>query len=683
MISAALAVIGATSPVLAAEPELAVYVTDANEDVYVAIYGDVAIQLVACKGVHEARAVLQLPAGTQARETTFGRLKADFGFGTHPRIPCGSDTRFDIDLPATLPIWADLTGSGNYYFSASGDIKLFYAVPSKCTGIKTALAIRERLQLPGVLQGLIAPEGLSTEVVLDCGKDAILVEPPPPTATEQWSLHKFDTFLTAESTGDTIYVARYQSAAKGAPPAYLPIWRTSAGASSDIVLSGGNLAGETEVALKSLFGIPATAPVTQLGAEAVAAVRSAVHVDLCLSNCEGYVHGHAAFLNPGIDLGLTKIGAGTLSQRFSRLGDDQLVWGFEGNREAVFTECDLVSEALGLRLPGNDAADWLASVDAGLRATPEPGREFVCRNRPAEICLRRLTGGTTLTQALFTEGADCPGARRLLVELPDSVQMPGPLFLSGSAFKTIELVPSSGVTQSHISGAPGRLTGGGSSCLSSSTEALIFADRLPRLSMHRITLRRTGGDTSGEVVAIQVQNGTLVLDNTTLGGVGEGTIPVGRGVTLCQGDLYAADSAINALSLSIQGVSARTLISGTVSHPMLVGQSRFGLLLSANSIVRLHHVKIAATSPLVLRGGQAVGTRIDFSPGIGPAGSSTGLMLERGASAAFTTSTVGGFRCVAGFVDADSKVSFILPGNDLARDNTHVVCGPGQFSLIE
>jgi len=678
-----LAVIGTITPAMSAEPELSVYVTDANEDVFVAVYGNVAVQLVACKNVQEARTVLQLPAGTQARQTTLNRLKADFGYGAHPRIPCGPNTRFDIDWPATSPIWADLTNSGNYYFSAPNDVRQHYAVPSKCTGIKTALAIRERLQLPGVLQGLLAPEGLSVQIVLDCGNSAIVIEPVPLSDSEGWSLHRFDTFLTAESTGDTIYVARYRSSNKDIPPAYLPIWRTSNGASSEIILAGGSLALETETALKNLFGIPTTAPLTPLGAEAVAAVRSAVHVDLCVSNCEGYVRNHAVFVSPGTDLGLTKIETKVFSQRLSRLGEEQLVWRFEQNRDAVFTQCNLVLDALGLRPQGNEAIDWLASVDAGLLATSQPGREFVCRTRPAAICIRRVAGTTSLTNAHFSEGPDCPGASHLRVELPESVRMSGPILLSGSNFKTIELVPSPGVAQSIIAVKSGRITESVSACLLSSPEVLVFADGLPRLILHRLTLHRADGNTGGEVVAIQVQNGTLGLDNAKIGDDREGVVPIERGIVLCQAELYAVDSSIRASALAVQGIAARTLLSGTLTSPLLIGPSRVGLLSSEHSSVRLHHVKVAASKPVVLRGAHAVGTNLDLSSGGDSMGSSTGVELERGASATLTTSTILGFRCVAAFGDAGSKIDLILPGNNLARDNTHLACGPGQFTVME
>jgi hypothetical protein len=235
-----------------------------------------------------------------------------------------------------------------------------------------------------------------------------------------------------------------------------------------------------------------------------------------------------------------------------------------------------------------------------------------------------------------------------------------------------------------LTGNPGPLTAGSASCLLSSTEALLFADRLPRLAIHDVSLRRAAGAGSAEVVALQVQNGALVLDAVVLGGDAEGTQPLARGVTLCLADLYAADSAIHASSLGVQGISARILFAGTSADRALIAQPRFGLLLSADSTARLHQAHVVARTPLVLRGGRAVASRSELSPGAGPGNDSTALMLERGASAAFTTATLAGFRCVASFADAASSASFVLPGNDLVRDNTHLACGaPGQLTLLE
>lgn len=672
------------APVLATPPTLAVYVTDADEDVYVALYGDLAVELVACAGAQEARALLQLASETPALETTLAKLESDFAFGTHPRIPCGPAAAFDIDWPATTPIWADLAGSGNYFLPAPGGGEVFYAVPARCTGLKSALAIRERLQLPGVLRGLSAPEVLGRLVVLDCGGSGGEIEGPGETSTsvEELSLHRFDTFLTAESTGDTLWVVRYRPSTGAAVPAYLPIWRVNGRSVAELVLAGGEPASRTEAELKTLFGLPAAAGVTALGAEAVAAVRSAVHVDLCLADCEGYVHRHAAFLNPAVDLGVTEIGAGTASRRLSRLGEEQIVWRFVGSREAVLTSCNRAVAALGLQV--SDAPDWLSSVEAVTLSAPGEGEGFACRESASETCLRRIADGEPLTQASFGPGADCAGARRLRIELPSTVRASAPLQLTGSDFESIEVVPRSGVDRSIVTGTPGRPGSAASSCVLSTTGALVFADRLRRLELRDVGLRRADGDAADEVVAIQVQSGALVLDDVEIGSDAEGTQPLTRGVSLCLADLYAVSSEIRAQSLGIQGVSARILLSGTSSEPTVIAEPRYGMLLSAASSLRMDHARIVARTPLVLRGGQAVAGRTELSPGSNAAGDSTAVMLERGASATFTTSTARGFRCVASFTDTESRAGFVLPGNDLARDNTHLACGAaGQFSLLE
>jgi len=85
-----------------------------------------------------------------------------------------------------------------------------------------------------------------------------------------------------------------------------------------------------------------------------------------------------------------------------------------------------------------------------------------------------------------------------------------------------------------------------------------------------------------------------------LGGDAEGTQPLGRGITLCRADLYAQRSKIEAKSLAIQGVSARILLSGTTSNAALIVKPRYGMLLSADSMVRIHEAQITATTPLVL-----------------------------------------------------------------------------------
>ncbi len=310
VLSAITALAWLTTPLLAAEPGLAVYVTDADEDAYVALYdGQTAVALEGCADPAAARRLLALPADITALETTLGTLEAEFAFGDHPTLPC--DAAFDRDWPATEPVWADLEGSGNYYLKSPSGSDLYYAIPSRCEALKAALAIRERLQLPAVLQGLVAPPDLGEVVVLDCGRALPTDEPatPPATGEANWDLFRFSTFLSEASTGDTIYVARYRASTADAPAVYLPIWRVDGMPAADLTLRGGRIEEAALRAMRNFFGLAPEAAVEALGAEAVSAVRSMVHVDLCLSECEAYAHRHAAFLNPGIDFGLTEIGA--------------------------------------------------------------------------------------------------------------------------------------------------------------------------------------------------------------------------------------------------------------------------------------------------------------------------------------------------------------------------------------
>lgn len=678
-----ISLVACCAPALAGTPELAVYVTDADEDVYVALYGRAAVELAACAGPGEAKALLQLPAAAPVAETTLVRLVSEFNLGAHPRIPCQPGARFDADWPATAPIWADLLASGNYFLPAPSGGGAFYGIPARCKEIKAALAIRERLQLPGVLQEQAAPPALNLALLLDCGaaEDGGGGPGEPALPTTSLSLHRFETFLSAESSGESILVARAQPT-DGAPPVYLPIWRVDGVAVSATLLAGGPPAAALQAALAELFDLGPNAPVTPLGAEAVAAVRMAPHVDLCLAQCDGYVHRHAAFLDPAVDFGLTEIAGGATTRRLTRLGDEQFVWNYAGAREAVFTACERVAAALGLQAPA--ATDWSKSIEASLLAEPKSDNAFACPAAAAQTCVRRIADGATLTAAAFAPGADCAAARRLRVELPAAVSLAGPPQLSGGDFQSIELAPKAGVARSIVTGKPGPPTAVTSSCFPSTTRALLFADRLPHLVLRRLGLHSAVGAAGEEVVGLAVEHGSLVLDGTELGGAADATQPLARGVTLCQADLYAADSAIRASALGVQGVSARILVAGTAAAPSLIAEPRFGLLASAESILRLHHARISARTPLVLRGGSAVASRTELSPGADAANDAAAVQLERGAAATFSTSTAGGFRCVATFADAGSSAAFVLPGNDLARDNTHLACGaPGRFTLLE
>ncbi len=288
-----------------AEPQLAAFVTDQNDDVYVALFDGKAVELAGCTSAGQAKRLLHLPDTAAVSEATLARLQAENGFGTQPRLPCPG-TAFDIDWPATTAIWADVEASGNYYLpspSGSG----YFAVPTACAEIKAALAVRERLQLPGVLQGFAAPPDAGTPFVLDCGRGDLGGPSDVAAASAaRWSLHRFETFLNAESIGDTIYVARFTPPGEGAQPSYLPIVRLDGKATRDIIADAA-AADAAEKKLRAFFGIAGTETVTLLGADAVAALRSAPFVDLCLSDCDGYQRDHAAFAQPGIDPFITTI----------------------------------------------------------------------------------------------------------------------------------------------------------------------------------------------------------------------------------------------------------------------------------------------------------------------------------------------------------------------------------------
>ena len=269
------------------------------------------------------------------------------------------------------------------------------------------------------------------------------------------------------------------------------------------------------------------------------------------------------------------------------------------------------------------------------------------------------------------------------VELPALVRLPQALLLQGLGFAAVELTPAEGIGRSRLLVTPSRLSANSASCILSTTDALIVANALPLLELHRIDMERAAGDAAGEVVAMQIQGGTLVLDDVTIGNESEGSMAVQRGVNLCLADLYAAGGRITAETIALQGLAARLMVSGTPQVRAGLARARFGLLLASGSLARLHQVDVQAASPVVLRGAELRASSVALSPVTTGAGVGSAVQLERVSGAEFVTSTVGGFRCAVSFVDAASRLSFLLPGNGIARDNTHAACGPGQFSLVE
>jgi hypothetical protein len=665
----------------AAPPELQVYVSEQNADVYVALFDSKAVELSGCTNAADAKRLLHLPGGTQTVETTLAKLKAENEYGEQSRLPCPGKA-FDLDWPAGTRIWADVERSANYYLPAPAPRSGYYAIPTVCTEIKAALAIRERLQLPGVLQGFLAPSDLGSPVVLDCGRGELAV---PVDATgagaPQWSLHRFETFLSAESIGDTVYVARYTPPGEGSKPSYLPILRLDGRSTRDLIVEGGVAAEAAEAKLRDLFGISRGNAVTLLGADAVAALRSAVYVDLCLTDCADHNRAHAAFAQPGLDLGLSELSPGITVTSLDPLGNPRLEWTYAEGRSLSFTGCPQLTGALGLSAPA--IGDWMAETERTLKTTDSLGTSFDCRGSASDTCVRRLNEGDTLTPARFTAEGDCAGRTNLNLELPASVKLPQALVLKALPFRTVRLAPAPGIARARLIMTESRIPAGTVSCILASTGVLIVADGLSRLELQRIDLARASGPSTDEVVGLLAQNGVLALNDVTIGTTAEGLTTLARGISLCLADLYARDLRIEADMLAVQGVRARLLVFARPPARSALARARYGAVLSSDSRMRMEFTDVAAANPLVLRGAQVAGRSDSLAPISNDLAVGSGVQLERNSSASFTTSTVARFHCAVSFADAASSASFLLPGNDIAHDNTNRACGPGRFSLIE
>jgi hypothetical protein len=670
-----------TAAAEAAPPALQVYVTEQNADVYVALFDRKAVELAGCTNATDAKRLLHQSESTETVETTLAKLKAENAYGEQLRLPCPGKS-FDLDWPAATPIWADVERSGNYYLPAPPSHTGYYAVPAACTEIKATLAIRERLQLPGVLQGFLAPSDLGSPIVLDCGRGDLSAPVDAGSAgAAQWSLHRFETFLSAESIGDTIYVARYTPPGKDSKPSYLPVLRLDGRSTRDLIVEGGAAAEAAEAKLRDLFGISRGDPVTLLGAEAVAALRSAVYVDLCLTNCASYRRTPAAFGQPGVDLGLSELRLGITASSLDPLGNARLDWTYAEGRGFSFTDCPLLMAALGLTAPA--IGDWMAETERALKATGSIGTSFDCRGSARDTCTRRLSEGDALTPARFAAGDDCAGRTNLRLELPASVKVPQALVLKALPFTTARLAPAPGIARARLITSANRIPAGTASCVLASTGVLIAVDGLSRLELQQIDLARASGPSTDEVVGLLAQNSILALEDVTIGAAGEGLTTLPRGISLCVADLYASNLKVEADMLAVQAVRSRLLLFGRAPAHSTLTRARYGAILSSDSRMRMDFTEVAAANPLVLRGAQVAGRSDSLTPMSSAPAAGSGVQLERNSSASFTTSTVAGFHCAVSFADDASSASFLLPGNDIAHDNTNRACGPGRFSLIE
>ncbi|MBS0125391.1 hypothetical protein [Thetidibacter halocola] len=668
----------------AAPPGLAVYVTDENVDVYVATYGDQAVELTGCTGESAARAILALDGGVPVDVTTFSVLSADFALGAHPAIPCLAAPPEETAWPADTRIWADLEGSGNYFLAAP-DGPEFYALPRRCETLKAALDIRARLQRSGVLQGLDAPPGAVVRVTLDCG-DAVPGDPAGPQqpavgASATWSLHSIDVLLSDVGL-DRIFVARL-SPPEGSmePPRYLPVWRLDGQPVAELFLTGGDALDAAESRLKALLGQGADAPVTLLGAEARTSVDNALYADICTEGCDGYDHRHGYFAFPGVDFQLTEDNVVPLVPAIDRLGRPRLGFSFGPNRQAVFIGCGVLISAMGLSDAGS--MEWAeAARFAEARAGSDRREAFICPPPDVLTCLRRIAPGASLTASSFRPGAACAGRRILDLRLPALSRSTSTINLDGSSFDEIILRPDDGLEKAQLRVAPGQ-SAGVSACLLSRTESLISARGLPRLSVYAVDLVREGETGGGEVIGIEVENGTLAAEALTVMGDSELSRAVARGLSLCRADLYLGAVALHGNAVALQAFGSRILGLGGDEAPLTLSSDVYGLILSGGTQARFRDAEVNARTGLVLRTAQVSGTRVALvsqgpSGGVGDA-----LQLNGVSTAEFFSSLARGFRCVAAFWSAEPSVRFVLPSNRLSAENTMLSCGAGALVIEE
>lgn len=676
----------ATVTALAAPPELAAYVTDDNKDVYVALYGDVAVELAGCPTEAAARSLVALPAAAIA-QTTLAELQAAHPL-THPKIPCTPEAKFDADFAATTPVWFDLNGTRRYYLPSPAAQGTFYSIPSRCTAIKEAFALRQRIVLPGVLQAETAPPqgAIVSEIVLDCGDGQ--ARPPEPgdgemAAGDRWSLHDTDVFLSGD-TLDTIYVAVHlRVTSAGVEKNYLPIHRINGAPASQAVWEGSNSRSQVESALKELFGIKADEAVTTLGAEGLARINKAPFLDLCLTRCDGYRHQHGFFPQPDIGFDLVGLPQPIATRQFDLLGETFYRWSFADGRAASFGGCDRLTAAMGLILPGPETAAWGDAVGKVHGLAPSGEAPFVCSPPAAETCVRRVAEGGTLSQALFARDASCQAARRLRIELPARATIASTLVVDGASFQDVEVAPKDPLGASALTVALPQANAVASSCPFEPAPAVIHARNLARLKLARLSLARAGDGPTQELTAMILENTKAAFDHVGIGSIGEGQRPIERTLRLCNTELYVLGGAYRSTLLALHGMNSRVSFAGPgATDTASITTENFGLFMMSGSVIRMSWTALTAPRAMLLRGSEIKGTHVDLDAG-SVSTTSSGLRLERGSNAALSVSSARRFACLGVFPDATSSASFTLPTNALAADNTRVNCGSGAIEINE
>jgi hypothetical protein len=684
-IALVMALAGCAGVANASSPQLAVYVTDDNRDVFVALYeGGVGVELAACPSAASAASLLGLRPGP-VRETTSGELQAERDLA-HPKIPCGPDASFDADFPATTPIWFDAAETKRYYLASPTAADIVYSIPSGCEGVKDAFAIRQRIALPGVLQASALPPPTRTrQIVLDCGDGSVGPVDPngdhDQAASSYWTLHKADVFLTADSIGDPIYVAIFNRVtATGLEKNYLPIHRINSAPAGDAVWEGSQSAEQVENGLAQLFDIDPTLPVTALGFEDVAKLGNAVYLDLCLTRCEGYRHEHGYFPEPGLSVDLVTLPQPLATRRVGLLGHQADRWEFAPGRAANFDRCGDLEAAIGIAALADGNEDWGAAMERAAAALPET--LFECSRR-SELCVRTIADGGVLTQSHLNPGSDCPSANRLRIRLSDTATISSRLVVGGSSFQDVDIAPLDAIGRSRISISLPPTNPSALTCLVDPVPGVIEIGAGSSVRLARLDFVRSTASAAQELVWLSVDQARAALDQVVVGSTGDGLLPVERAVRLCHAELYVVGGSYQASLIGMHGLKSRISIAGVDdANPMSISSEKFGAYLMSGSVARFSRANVSAPRALTLNDSGLRGSRIALSTPLSQA-NSTGIRLERGAAAELSISSARGFSCVATFTDQGSSARFTLPVNALANDNLRVGCGIGAVEIVE
>ena len=668
-----------TASVCAAKPILALYVTADGRDGFAALNAGTAFELAGCSGLSAARALLQLDETDPVLDTTQSVLEANHALGQHPPLPCTAAALSTEGWPPETRIWAELTGNPIYYLALPG-ADAVYVLHSRCEVLRETLGVRARLQGSG-FQG-IGASPLPARATLDCGNasrpvdenETDVVETPLP---DTWRLARALLLLEPPGGVQSLFIARHSRDGAAGAGNYLPIWQLDGEPVAELFIGSASDLAEAEARLKSLFGVPEDTPVKLLGAQDLPFIQQALFLDLCLTaDCSTYEYRHAYFDTPGASATLVSDDIAALTPRMTLMGETVLGLAFDGDRSLGLADCDMLASAMGLTLA--EPADWVEAADAAIAA--ETGNQVTvnCANA-VPTCIRTVPENGIVTRAMQLPGPDCPGARRLQLDLPASSRAPFGIEFGPGGFERVRLQPGPGVAAPVVLNISPVLSSTASPCSLSSQRRLIGVRGDVRLELHGVSIAQAGDGSGGAVNGIEVTGAEVALAGVEMVADGGGAQAVDHGVNLCGGTLYVHGGRIVARDTGVLSIGARALIGGGTS----LSGDRFALNQSISGELRLWNADLVGQSAVVMRGGHLHGDNIRMqaiSPG---AINGHGVEFLGESSAEFLFSTAQDFFCVGQFWVEGSKLTFTLPGNDLATDNRHLSCPPDRTVVIE